>query len=71
VFSLTKLGLLSTAALLFAKSVAVIFLPPTNPSAWYFDVAVLAATSILVLAVYAFHTALAGRPLWSHRPNEV
>jgi hypothetical protein len=71
VFSLTKLGLLSTAALLFVNSIAVIFPPPTNPAAWYFDVAVIASTSILVLAVYAFHTALAGRPLWSYRPNEV
>lgn len=71
VFSLTKLGLLSTAALLFANSIAGIFPPPTNPSAWYFDIAVLAATSILVLAVYAFHTALAGRPLWPYRLIEV
>jgi hypothetical protein len=71
VFSLAEFGLLSTAAMLFANAIAAVFPPPANPSAWYFDVAVLAATSILVLAVYAFHTALAGRPLWSYRPNEV
>jgi hypothetical protein len=61
-FSLTKLGLLSTAAMLFANSIAVTFPPPTNPAAWYFDVAVIAPSSYLVLAVYAFYTALAPKP---------
>jgi hypothetical protein len=67
VLSLTKLGLLSTAALLFVKGIGTFFPPPVKPSAWYFDIAVLAALSIVLLAVYAFHTAVAGRPLSSYK----
>jgi hypothetical protein len=36
-----------------------------NPSLWYGPYAVVGATLILALAAYGFHTALAGRPLFT------
>jgi serine/threonine protein kinase len=64
---LIRFGLLSTAALLYVNNIGAVFPPPTNLSAWYSGVTLIAAASILVLAVYAFHTTLAGRPLWRHK----
>jgi hypothetical protein len=36
----------------------------THLSVWYAKDALLALVSVLALAIYAFHTTLAGRPLW-------
>jgi hypothetical protein len=63
-FSLIRFGLLSTAAMLSAYSTGAAFPTPLKPSAWYFEAALVASGSIVVLALYAFHTTLAGRPLW-------
>ena len=64
---LIRFGLLSTVALLYVTNIGVAFPPPANLSAWYSGAALLAAASILVLAVYAFHTTLAGRLLCQHK----
>lgn len=64
---LIRFGLLSTVALLYVTNIGVAFPPPANLSAWYSGAALLAAAGILVLAVYAFHTTLAGRLLCQHK----
>jgi predicted Ser/Thr protein kinase len=69
-YSLTRFGLLSTAALLYVYDIGAAFPPPTNLSAWYSDATLIATASILALAVYAFRTTLAGRPLWRDKLHE-
>jgi len=63
-FALNRFGVLTTAALAYVHVIATAFPLTTNRSVWYADSALLATASILVLAVYAFHTTLAGRRLW-------
>jgi hypothetical protein len=41
-----------------------------NPSLWYGPNALVGAALILALAAYGFHTALAGRPLFSRNVLE-
>ena len=67
---LLRLGLLSTVALLYVYNIGATFPPPTSLSLWYSDATLLATASVLVLAIYAFHTTLAGRPLWRHKLHE-
>jgi hypothetical protein len=63
-FALSRFGVLTTAALAYVHLISLAFPITTNRSVWYADSALLATASILVLAVYAFHTTLAGRRLW-------
>jgi hypothetical protein len=65
-FALTRFGVLSAAALLYVVNVAEVFPSPFSRSAWYADSALLAVVSVAILTAYAFHTTVAGRPLWRH-----
>jgi hypothetical protein len=67
-YALTRFGVLSASALLYVLNVGERFPSPLAPSAWYAESALVAVLSVFVVAVYAFHTTLAGRPLW--RDNE-
>ena len=63
-YALTRFGVLSAAALLFVINVAEVFPSPFSQSAWYAESALVGVLSIVMLAAYAFHTTVAGRPLW-------
>ena len=69
-FALTRFGVLTAAALLYVHAVATAFPLTTNLSVWYADSALLAISTILALAIYAFHITLAGRPLWRDTLHE-
>jgi hypothetical protein len=71
VYALTRFGLLTAIALIFVDSVLRTFPLTTHLSAWYARGALLAMLSVLALAIYAFHTTLAGRPLWRGELQEV
>jgi hypothetical protein len=65
VFILIRFGVLS-----FASTIAVLFTLAsfplsTNFSTWYAGSAIFALAAVLALTAYAFHTALAGRPLFT------
>jgi hypothetical protein len=66
-YAVMRFGVLTTAALLYCYDIVVVFPPPVNPSAWYTQGSLAAFLSILALAVYAFHTTLAGRPIWQDK----
>jgi len=63
-YALTQFGVLSTSALLYVVNVAEVFPSPFSRSAWYAGSALVAVLSVVMVAVYAFHTTVAGRPLW-------
>jgi serine/threonine-protein kinase len=63
-YALTQFGVLTASALLYVVNLSEVFPSPLSRSAWYADSALLAVLSIVILAVYAFHTTVAGRPLW-------
>lgn len=63
-YALTKFGVLSTLALLYVVNVSEVFPSPFSRSAWYAEGALVAVLSVVMLAVYAFRTTVAGRPLW-------
>jgi serine/threonine-protein kinase len=63
-YALTRFGVLSTSALLYVPYVAELFPSPFSRSAWYVESALVAVLSVAMLAVYAFRTTVAGRPLW-------
>ena len=67
---LTRFGVLSASALLYASNVAELFPSPFSPSAWYVQSSVMAVLSIVAMAAYAFHTTLAGRRLWRENFHE-
>jgi hypothetical protein len=69
-YVMTRLGVLSLIALIFVDNVLRTFPLTTHLPAWYAKSAVLAMLSVLALAVYAFHTTLAGRPLWRDELEE-
>ncbi|HTQ55497.1 MAG TPA: serine/threonine-protein kinase [Bryobacteraceae bacterium] len=64
VFVMLRFGLVSLIASAFVYVLMIIFPLTTDFSAWYSGASLLAATGVAALAAYAFHTALAGRPLF-------
>jgi hypothetical protein len=62
--ALNRFGLLSTVALMYANNIGSVYPPLTKLSAWYSDATLVAIGSVLALALYAFHTTLAGRSIW-------
>jgi len=69
-YAMTRFGVLTLIALIFVEQVLRTFPLTTHLPAWYAKSAVLAMLSVLALAVYAFHTTLAGRPLWRDELQE-
>jgi hypothetical protein len=63
-YALTRFGVLTAAALVFVVNTAEVFPSPFSRSAWYADTALAAVLTVVLLAVCAFHTTVAGRPLW-------
>ena len=63
-YALTRFGLVAGMAAVFVHLVLRTFPLTTHLSAWYAKSALLAMASVLALSIYAFHTTLAGRPLW-------
>ena len=63
--ALTRFGVLTASAMLYVNNVAERFPSPLAPSAWYAESAVVAILSVVILALYAFRTTVAGRPLWT------
>ncbi|MGP0072923.1 MAG: serine/threonine-protein kinase [Bryobacteraceae bacterium] len=59
-----RYGLVTLVVALFTAD-TVLNIPVTlNPSAWYFTEVTLALTTIVALAIWGFHTALAGEAPW-------
>jgi hypothetical protein len=63
-FGLFRLGVLATAVALFVQHMLGEFPITADLSAWYSGPTHLALAVVLLLAIYAFYTALAGRPLF-------
>jgi hypothetical protein len=63
-YALTRFGVVTGMATIFVHLVLRSFPLTTHLSAWYAKSALLAMASVLALSIYAFHTTLAGRPLW-------
>jgi DNA-binding winged helix-turn-helix (wHTH) protein len=62
-----RFGLLSVVAFLYAIQVLPSFPITTDASTWYARTALLAMASLLLPAVYAFYTTVAGQALWPKR----
>jgi hypothetical protein len=69
-YALTRFGVVAGMAAVFVHLVPRSFPLTTHLSAWYAKSALLAMASVLALAIYAFHTTLAGRPLWRDELHE-
>ncbi|MBM3798156.1 MAG: hypothetical protein FJW31_29890 [Acidobacteria bacterium] len=67
-----RLGVLAAAAYFFTWYCAIAGNAPwtTSLSVWYARTSLLAIAAILTLAIYGFHTTLAGRPLWRDELQE-
>ena len=70
-YALTRFGVVTGMAVLFVHLLLRSFPLTTHLSAWYAQSALLAMASVLALAIYGFHTTLAGRPLWRDELREV
>jgi hypothetical protein len=70
-YVLTRFGVLAVIVLNFVQILLRTFPLTTHLSAWYAQSALLAMASVLALAIYGFHTTLAGRPLWRDELREV
>jgi predicted Ser/Thr protein kinase len=62
-YVLTRFGVLSLVAFVYVHSVIQSFPVTINQSAWYAHVTLFATASVLIIALYAFQTTLAGRPV--------
>ena len=60
---LVRFGFLATATGIFASWMLGAFPITTQLSAWYSGIGFSGAALVLIMAIYAFHTSLAGRPL--------
>ena len=69
-YALARFGLVTTTVLIFVWTTLGRFPLTANLSAWYASSALLVILSVLALAIYAFHTTLAGRPLWRDELHE-
>jgi hypothetical protein len=66
-FLLLRFGLFAAVAGIFVSRFFVTFPVTFDFSAWYIGASLTALVAVLALAVYGFHTALAGRPLLKDR----
>ena len=64
VFALTRFGLLASMVSLFVFQLTSLAPLTFDPSAPYISSSYLALGTVLAVAVYGFHTALAGRPVF-------
>jgi predicted Ser/Thr protein kinase len=64
-YLLTRFGVLSVVAFVYVHSVIQSFPVTINQSAWYAHVTLFALASVLIIALYAFQTTLAGRAVSS------
>jgi serine/threonine-protein kinase len=62
--ALVRFGFVTLAAAIFTVDLLANVPIPTSFSSWYIGSAVFVLASILALAAWGFHTALAGQPLW-------
>ena len=69
-YALARFGLVTTTVLIFVWTTLGRFPLTANLSAWYASSALLVILSVLALAIFAFHTTLAGRPLWRGELHE-
>jgi len=60
-YLLTRFGVLTVVAFVYVHSVIQSFPMTINQSAWYAHVTLFAMASVLIIALHAFHTTLAGR----------
>ena len=67
VFVMLRFGLLALLAAAFAYEIVVVFPINADFSAWYAGASTFALLSVAAVAAYAFHTALAGRPLFGDK----
>ena len=65
VFTLIRFGVLSYAVGASVSNVILLFPLSADFSTWYAGSAIFALAAVLALTAYAFHTALAGRPLFT------
>ncbi len=61
---LTRFGVLPMVSFICAFDIIFLFPPSVNLSAWYAGYGILSLLFVLGPAIWAFHTALAGRPLF-------
>jgi tRNA A-37 threonylcarbamoyl transferase component Bud32 len=61
-YVLTRFGVLTAVAFIYVHNVVSSFPVTINQTAWYAHVTVFAMASVLLVAVYGFHTTLARRP---------
>jgi hypothetical protein len=59
-----RFGLITLVVALYTADLSLNIPITLNPSAWYFSTATLALATIAVLAIWGFHSALAGRWPW-------
>jgi DNA-binding winged helix-turn-helix (wHTH) protein len=69
--ALLRFGLLCTVALMYVLVIVNPFPVTTNPSLWYARPGLFAMASVLVLALFAFYTTVAGKAWWPERFHEV
>jgi hypothetical protein len=67
--ALTRFGILTVAAAVYAAVTIVDSPLTTNWSAWYAPIALLGIGTVMALALFGFVTTLAGRPLWPYEPD--
>jgi len=64
IFITIRFGLLAMMASFFATVILIHYPATTDLSTWYAGSTLFAYAVVLALAGYAFHTAVAGRPLF-------
>jgi hypothetical protein len=65
-FVLIRFGVIAFAAALVFGAMLLGLPITTDVSAWYFGTGLTGLLAVLALALYAFHTALGGRPMFGH-----
>jgi len=68
--ALVRFGLLATASGIFAYWMLGAFPMTMQLSAWYSGIGLSGVAMVLILAMYAFHTSLAGQPLFGRTSLE-
>jgi hypothetical protein len=68
-FALTRFGILTAAAAVYAGVTIVDSPLTTNWSAWYAQIALFEIGTLIALALFGFVTTLAGRPIWPYKPD--
>ena len=68
VYAVTRFGVVTISAFTFVWTLLDHFPLTADLSAWYAPTALIVMLSVLAIAVYGFHSTLAGRPLWREEP---